>query len=137
MLAEFNNAMMAGTSPEVQIWMNWMGLVFMASIIFIWKYKPARAVLAALIATMVGAIIVWVTLKNVHLLGIIHLIVWLPLAIYLWKTVLSNPAKANLADSPSLYDRAFFIWAGLVFATIIISLVFDIRDIFLVLTGAK
>ncbi len=137
MLDDINAAMEVGTSDAVKVWMNWMSIVFIASLIFVWKYKPARWVLAALIATMIGAVIVWTLTRNIHLLGIVHLIVWLPLAIYLWKSVLSNSAKTSLAESPSLYDRSFFIWICLLFATIVISLIFDVRDIFLVMQGMK
>lgn len=132
MLAELQAAMEAGTTPAVQMWMNWMGLVFLASIIFVWKHKPARWVLATLFGTIIGGSIVWLLTKNVHLLGIVHLVIWLPLGIYLWKSVLSGPARETISQ-----HRIFFTWAALVFATIVISLVFDVRDIYLVLTGAK
>jgi len=140
LIEEFHalNAMMeAETTQAVKYWMNWMTFVFVASIAFIWKYKPARMVFLVLIGTMIGAMIAWLTLKNVHLFGIVHLILWLPLAIYLWKRVLSKPAKAGWMENPSTYDKAFFLWVCLVFLTIVISLVFDVRDIFLVMTGGK
>ncbi|NNE58441.1 MAG: hypothetical protein HKN36_10055 [Hellea sp.] len=132
------NAMMeAETSQAVKYWMNWMMLVFVASILFVWKYKPARTVLLVLVGTMIGAMIAWMAFKNVHLFGIVHLVLWLPLAIYLWKNVLSKSAKITVSENPSAYDRAFYFWVCLVFLTILISLVFDVRDIFLVLTGGK
>jgi len=128
----FNAAMEAGTSDIVKLWMNWMTIVFVASILFVWKHVQARWVFAALIATGIGAFIVWSTTQNVHLLGIVHLVVWLPLAIYLWKSTLSAPARRD-----TLKFRIFFSWICLLFATIVISLLFDVRDIYLVLTGIK
>ncbi len=137
MFEEIQIAMEGGTSDAVKMWMNWMGFIFLASVFFVWKHKPARFVLGAIVLTMMAGLITWALTENIHLLGIPHVLIWLPLAIYIWKNVLSKPAKANLPASPSFYDRAFFIWIGLVFATIAISLVFDVRDIFLVLTGNK
>lgn len=136
-MEEFNAAMMAGTSETVKVWMNWMSTVFLASLIFVWKFKAARFTFLALLLTGVGAVIVWTLTKNIHLLGIVHLVVWFPLAVYLWKTVLSKPTRSELSPNPTLYSRAFFIWVILLFATIVISLLFDVRDIYLVLTGAK
>jgi len=133
----FNTMMEAETTQAVKMWMNWMALVFIASLIFVWKYKPARFVLLGLLMTVVGGVICWLTLKNVHLLGIVHFVVWLPLAIYLWRKVLSRSAKTNLGETPSTMDRAFFFWVALVFLTILISLVFDARDIYLVLMDQK
>jgi len=125
----FQQAMEAGTSPAVKIWMNWMTIIFLAAIPFAIKHVQARWAVLALVLTGIGAVIVWTQTQNVHLLGIVHLVVWLPLAIYLWRSVLSQPEKKQF--------RFFFTWAVLIFATICISLVFDVRDIYLVLTGAK
>lgn len=125
-------AMEAGTSDAVKLWMNWMMLVFAASLIFVWKFKPARWVLAAFIATGFVGFGIWSLTQNIHLLGIAHLLLWLPLAVYLWKGVLSGTAKPAWAS-----HKIFFFWVLLVFVTIMISLVFDVRDIFLVMTGAK
>ena len=132
MFEEMNAALMAETSPAVQIWMNWMMLVFLASVFFLKNHRVARWVLITIVATMIGAILIWMMTKNVHLFGIAHLILWAPLAIYLWKTVLSKQAKTNMKQY-----RVFFIWVCLLFATILISLVFDVRDIYLVMTGQK
>lgn len=133
----FEAAMQAGTSDVVMLWMNWMSIVFLACLFFVWKFKAARAVFVAIVLTMIGAMIVWTLTKNVHLLGIVHLVVWLPLGIYLWKTTLSGIARSTASGPKTVYSRTFLIWTALIFATIVISLVFDVRDIFLVLTGAK
>lgn len=127
-----NAAMEAGTSDAVKLWMNWMMLVFAASLIFMWKFKPARWVFAAFLATGFVGFGIWSATQNIHLLGLAHLLLWLPLAVYLWKTVLSSAAKPAWAN-----NKIFFFWICLLFLTIIISLVFDVRDIFLVLTGVK
>lgn len=135
---EAMNAMMeAETTPIVKIWMNWMVLTFLASLVFIAKFKPARWAFATIIGTMLLALLTWVLTQNVHLFAVPHLILWTPLAFYIWKTALS-PAARTAAPAPStLYGKAHQIWLILLFATILISLVFDVRDVWLVLTGAK
>jgi len=130
-------ALDAGMTPAVKIWVNWMMIVFFASIIFIWKYWTARWALIAILITLPIGVLIFQQTQNIHLIGIAHIIAWLPLAVYIWKTTLSKTAKASAPDNPSLYHRAFFFWACLLFATIVISLLFDVRDIFLVLTGGK
>jgi len=82
-----------GTSDAVKIWMNWMGIVFLSSLIFVWKRKPARWVLAAILLTLPIGFAVWKMTGSVHMLGIAHLIVWLPLATYLYKTEFSKSAE--------------------------------------------
>jgi len=131
----FNAQMNAETTQAVKIWKNWMTLIFLASLIFVWKYKAARVALLALLFTAIGAVLCWLAFQNVHLLGIVHFVVWLPLAIYLWKRVLSPSARAAYAEGG--LDKIFLIWMALLILTIIISLVFDARDIFLVMTGVK
>lgn len=129
--------MEAETSQTVKYWMRWMMLIFFASIVFIARFKPARWAAAAIPATMILAVLTWLLTKNVHLFGIPHLIVWAPLAIYLWTSLLSSKARANLATPMSFYSKAHSVWAMLLFITILISLPLDIRDIYLVVIGAK
>ena len=135
-MEELNAAIMAETNANVQLWMNWMFVIFAASILFVWKFKSARWALAAFVGTMIIGFGIWKMSSNVHLLGIAHLILWTPLAIYLWRQVLSGPARAG-NPATGLYSKAHLFWAALLLLTIIISLVFDVRDVFLVLTGAK
>lgn len=136
------NALMTQTSPIVQLWMNWMAIIFLASLFFVRSRPQARRALMALIATAIGGYTLWAVTGNVHLLGIVHLLIWLPLAIYFWKTMLSKTARnhdgeANTAKYHTLKYKAFFYWGCLLFMTIVISLIFDARDIFLVMTGNK
>ena len=135
-MEELNAAIMAETNANVQLWMNWMFVIFAASILFVWKFKSARWALAAFVGTMIIGFGIWKMSSNVHLLGIAHLILWTPLAIYLWRQVLSGPARAS-SPATGLYSKAHLFWAALLLLTIIISLLFDVRDVFLVLTGAK
>jgi len=120
------------TNMATKIWMNWMGLVFLVSVFFMWRRMPARITFLAMLATVASVLYIWTLTKNVHLFGVAHLLIWFPLAIYLWFSVLSKKSRDRYQD-----QRAFFIWVCLLFATIIISLVFDVRDIYLVMMDAK
>ena len=129
--------MQAETSQVVKYWMRWMMAIFFISIAFIPKFKTARWTFLTIIGTIVLAIITWRVTKNVHLFGIPHLILWTPLAFYLWKTTLSAKARANRPSNNSLYSKAHMVWVVLIFVTILICLPFDIRDIYLVAMGIK
>jgi len=131
------SAMQSETTPIVQIWMNWMVLTFLASLIFIAKYKTARWAFAVIIGTMILASIVWITTGNVHLFALPHLVLWTPLAVYLWRTSFSRSARINQMPVTGLYGKAHSLWVDLLFITICISLVFDARDVYLVMTGGK
>lgn len=66
---------------------------------------------------------------SIHLLGIAHLIIWLPLFYYL--------VKFEILHEDFKYASAYGVWLSLLMATIVISLVFDVRDIALVAMGHK
>jgi len=132
---ELQTAMEVGSSDAVKMWINWMGIIFLSSLFFVWKRKPARYVLLAMLLTLPLGFAVWKVTNSIHLIGIAHLILWLPLVIYLYKTEFSGEAL-NIAIKERL-KRPYFIWVCLLFITICISLVFDVRDIALVLMGQK
>ena len=138
---EIYTAMEGETTEAVKLWMRWMIAIFFLSLVFVKRYKAARWTFLAIFATIICAAITWALSKSVHLFGIPHLIVWTPLAIYIWKQVLSPRARtaavpANVNDS-GLYHKAFMLWAVLIFITILISLAFDVRDVYLVAIGVK
>jgi hypothetical protein len=128
-MQEMMSAIEASSTPAVTMWINWMMVVFLLSIIFVLKHKPARLVLLAIILTGPLGYVVWKLTGKVHLIGIAHIILWAPLAIYLFLRVIS-------LDEFKL-KNAYGIWLCLLVTTILISLIFDVRDIFLVLTGVK
>lgn len=128
-MEEMNTALAASMSPVVRVWVNWMVAIFLVSILFTWKHTSARIILAAFILTIPVALLTWELSGNVHLLGIPHLIVWLPLAVYLVKT--------EIAGNITRLKSAYGIYIMLLLFTIVTSLVFDIRDIILVSTGMK
>ena len=126
---EMEQAINAATSPAVQMWMNWMFIVFATSIAFVWKYNSARIVLVAFILTLPGAMLVYSLTNSVHLIGIAHLLIWGPLAVYL--------VIRDLKSASFRFGSIYGIWIILLLGTIVVSLVFDVRDIILVLLGTK
>ncbi len=131
-LQAINAAMEIGTTTPVKIWMNWMGLMFLSSIFFVWKHWPARIVFLAMIATVFAVLNIWGQTQNIHLFGVAHILIWTPLAFYIWSQVVSKP-KRGISET----HRFYFIWAVLLLTTILISLIFDIRDIYLVMKDVK
>jgi len=62
-------------TPAVKIWLYWIIIIFFSSVIFVWEYKSARIVLAALVVTLVFAILVFGISNSAHLIGIAHITV--------------------------------------------------------------
>jgi hypothetical protein len=117
------------TTPAVKIWLYWIIIIFLSSVIFVWEYKSARIVLASFILTLPIAIIVFSISESAHLIGIAHIAVWGPLAFYL--------IKSDLMRSSFQYSSPYGVWIILLLGTIAVSIVFDVRDITLVLLGKK
>ncbi len=132
MLTAIFKAMQTETTSVVQVWMVWMGLIFLASVFFVRRYMAARFVFIAMLATGAAVLYIWSLTKNVHLFGVAHILIWFPLLGYLYGGVLSKNGRQKYQD-----QRPFFFWVLLLCLTIAISLVFDIRDIFLVMGDKK
>jgi len=128
LMAEINSQMQS-LPGWVQIWVNWMMAVFLASIAFIWHHRAARLIFFAFILTMPMAMLIFYFCHNVHLFALAHLTVWTPLLVYFYK---SHFVNRNL-----LAGRIFNLWLTLLILTIIISLILDVRDVVLVLLGKK
>ena len=130
-MEEFNLAVEAaiGDNNLVSMWLNWMMAIFLLSLLFVWKHVPARYVLASFIATMPLAVLIFNATGKVHLIGLAHLLVWIPLAYYLWTKVISGPDF----NKSSWYGT----WILLILATITISMLFDVRDVVMTLVGMK
>ncbi|MBT5855095.1 hypothetical protein HOH87_00480 [bacterium] len=123
------NAQIAVLPKAVGLWVNWMAVIFVSGIFFAKKHKTAKVTVLAFIVTLALGTTIFAFIKNVHILGIAHLIVWIPLFLYLKK----NGLKEAINNLTSAYN----VWLVLVSGTIIISLIFDVRDVILVFTGAK
>lgn len=123
------NTQMAELPSWVQIWMNWMMVVFLASILFVWKYKGARWVALSFILSMPLGMLVFYLSNTVHLLGIVHILLWTPILAYM--------ILKEFKSDGFTFTSPYGVWVILLMSTIAISLVFDIRDIALISTGLK
>jgi hypothetical protein len=128
-MEEMGLAIQEAITPAIRIWLNWLMIIFLASIFFVWKYKSARIVLASFVLTFPIAILVFSISNSAHLIGIAHIIVWGPLAFYL--------IKSDLRRLSFQFRSPYGVWMILLIGTIAVSLVFDVRDITLVLLGMK
>ena len=123
------NAQMLALPEWVGLWMNWMMLVFLASVLFVKKHSAARWVLGAFCLTIPLGFLVFSIHPSVHLLGVAHFILWLPLLVFLLKREIRVPAFS--------LKTGYGVWLCLLSATIVVSLLFDVRDIALVILGTK
>lgn len=126
---EMEIAINATTSDTVKMWMNWMGLIFLSSLFFAYKHISARYIFLCIVLTAILAILIFNITKSPHLVGASHIILWLPLAIYLLKVEVIGKLE-NLKS-------AYGVYLILLLTTIVISLYFDIRDTTLILLGMK
>ena len=131
-LKDISASMNADTTLIVKVWMTWMSVVFLASLYFVRKFLPARLALMVMMATIAAVLYIWHLTKNIHLFGVAHILFWFPLAVYLLSGVVSKKGRETYKT-----ERPFFIWICLLLATIVISLIFDVRDLYLVMMGVK
>ncbi|MEZ5834098.1 MAG: hypothetical protein R3D05_23240, partial [Dongiaceae bacterium] len=114
----------------IGLWLNW--LLFAAFILpfalLIWRQSRIAA-LAAIVTAVAGAFgIGWLydRMGYVKLLGLPHIVLWTPLAIYL-------VVQLRRADMPQWPRRIIMV----VLATILISLAFDYTDAVRYLLGER
>ncbi len=122
-------AVSAATSDATKIWMDWMMIIFLSSLIFVYRHLSARFIFASLILSMPIAIWIFEATKSPHLIGVAHILVWLPLSLYLVKTEIVG--KIESLKSP------YGVYLILLLSTIVISLFFDIRDAILIALEMK
>ncbi len=114
------SAQLYGQPLGLVMWVRWLGLVnLMIALFFIRNHVPARWVLAAMLFIMATNIPMSMSLGLVKVLGIPHIIAWLPLVIYL-----ANLFRIGAVELKSKLG----IWLAAVIATDITSIVFDVRD---------
>lgn len=97
-----------------------LGAFVLPLALLIWKSTRITALIciAASLLGGIGVNFLYMQLGYVKLLGLPHLFVWTPLAVYLWFKI-KNPA----------IEKAARVVMSVVLATIVISLVFDYVDV--------
>ena len=121
---------LAAQPQWIRIWLLWMGVVLLASMVLLLFSRTTRrdslVIFLANFAVYVSMNWLFQQLGYVRLLGIIHVVFWTPLAVYLWLR-LKNPAI--------LFPFRQMIWLLLI--TITISLAFDYVDVVRYLLGEQ
>ena len=108
-------------------WVNFMVVVFLLAIPCAWRRVEARWAIAAMAATAPAMIWLHSQVGMTRILGIVHVVFWTPLAIYLWSRREHWRARETLAGK----------WIVLLFATILVSLAFDYVDVVRYLLGDR
>lgn len=106
----------------VQHWMNFIALVLALSTIVFLIFKTTRWLGAYMVVSTIALFLIMTWLYNqmgmVRLLGIVHIVFWTPLVVYLWRRLRSNPPQKYIA---------LLMW--LLLATLTVALVFDYYDV--------
>lgn len=118
------------TQPQwVQLWLNWLligGLALPLSLV-IWKSTRWLGLGIAVATILAGVVVYWMydVQGYTRLLGLPHLFLWLPAAILIWRKLQTDVPKIPM----------IILWV--VFATICISLAFDITDVARYILGER
>lgn len=106
----------------VQHWMNFIALVLALSAITFLIVKTTRWLGAYMVVSTIALFVIMTWLYNqmgmVRLLGIVHIVFWTPLVVYLWRRLRGNPPQKYVA---------LLMW--LLLATLTVALVFDYYDV--------
>jgi hypothetical protein len=117
-----------GTAPLwVQYWLNFMGVVLMLAIPFSFVRVEARWALLVIALTLPAMIALHSMIGYVRLLGVVHVVIWTPFAIYLWRRRDRWRVKETISGK----------WVLVLFATMIVSLAFDYTDVVRWLLGER
>ena len=127
-MLESAQAFMAEISSQpawLRIWMNWLGAVNFAALLFLSR-KEARWVLAAMLANLVVMTGLYSVVGYERILGIVHVLFWTPLLVWLWRSGAVREAEGW-----------FGTWLRALFATNAVSLVIDYVDVARYLLGER
>lgn len=126
----FNEAMFTLASGWQTVWLYWMSFAIIVTPLVLVFSKATRRdaaiVLLTNIAMLVGMSWVYDQMGYVRLLGLVHVILWTPLLVYLFL-------RAKDGDMPLLCRLVIWMFA----ATLAVSLVFDYTDVARYLLGER
>ena len=112
----------ATQGPALRIWVAWMGVAMVATPVILLAYKDSRrdgiVAAGALVANLMFMQWLYGQVGYVRLLGLPHVMIWTPLAAYLWLRL----RQGDLPRLPRIAATVFLI-------TMLISLVFDYVDV--------
>ncbi len=119
------------TQPQwVQIWVAWLSLVLIVTpiVLVFWRKTWVDAAILAVSLVVMFAFMQWLygEVGFVRLLGLPHVVVWTPLAFYVWTRIRSK-------ETPGIPKAALTIFL----ISIVISLGFDYVDVARWLLGER
>lgn len=126
----FNEAMFTLASGPQTVWLYWMSFAIIVTPLVLVFSKATRLdaliVLLTNIAMLVGMSWIYDLMGYVRLMGIVHVILWTPLFVYLFL-------RAKKGEMPLLCRMVIWMFA----ATLAVSLVFDYTDAVRYLLGER
>jgi hypothetical protein len=111
-----------------EVWFAWMGLIILLAPFAFWRHRQGK------VAALFSIAFIPVQLILLHAAGIsysisfLHLILWGPLLYYLVRELKNRRIEIS---------SAIGAWSLVAVATLIVSLVFDLRDAFRWLAGER
>ena len=122
-------AVQAETTPLVRAWLNFMTLVLVVGgAVFMFSHTTALLVFLSAIASLVAAIFLFGLFQNIYVLGATHIPLWGPLVAYIIATEFAGGADVS---------QPYTIWLATAVLVMVVSLIFDVRDLYLVLTSGR
>jgi len=126
----FNEAMFTLASGWMVVWLYWMSfaIIVTPTVLVFSKATRLDAVIVFLtnLAMFVGMAWIYEQMGYVRMMGIVHVILWTPLFIYLFL-------RAKKGEMPLLCRLAIWMFV----ATLAVSLVFDYTDVARYLLGER
>lgn len=114
----------------VQLWLNVLvlGAFILPAVLLIWRQTRVPGIVTVIVSVTAGFAVVWLynRMGYVKLLGLPHVLLWTPLALYL----IGEFRSKALPQIPR-------ILLGCVIGTILISLVFDYADLIRYIMGER
>lgn len=103
----------------VQLWMKWMTAVLgLGTLVFSFVRAEARWLLLAMIAALASSMAIGMSVGWNKLWGAAHLVFWTPVVVY------------YIRRWPHVEKKSIFgVWFVMALATMIVSLVFDAKDV--------
>ncbi len=128
-MKQMMQAVQAETTPLVRAWLNFMTLVLVVGgAVFMFNHTSALLVFLSAIASLVAAIFLFRKFQNIYVLGATHIPLWGPLVGYILITHFKG------GDD---FSQPYTIWLATAALVMLVSLVFDIRDVYLVLATGR
>ena len=128
-MKQMMQAVQAETTPLVRAWLNFMTLVLVVGgAVFMFDHTAALLVFMSAIASLLAAIFLFRKFQNIYVLGATHIPLWGPLVGYIFITEFTGGAD---------FSQPYAIWLVTASLVMVVSLIFDVRDLYLVLATGR